>query len=237
MDIFFLEQDVKLQDAVVDSLNACRLKMNIKKVQNEQELFDDTINISTYKLFILNLKDPIDPRTINFIRKKGSVAPILLVLEKDVNPKLFKTMYYLSYNHIIVKDFVPEEIVYSIYKLCGVWNNDIFFLDNCVYFDFRNEVFVNKEEMILFGKKEALLLKYLLLKSPSLISCDEIVSLVYENEVISQERIRSLVKQVRSKLPVDIITTVKGQGYQILPSAGKSIKRLSQRRISPKVKS
>ena len=221
MKIFFLEADVELQDSVISTLNACRLKIDIKKAQDEQELYDEASHIDTYKLFILNLKDPTDTKVINFIRKNGSIAPILLILEKDQDPKSFKTLYYLSYDHIIVKDFSPEEIIYSIYKLCDVWNNDTIFLDNCVYFDCRNGTLINKEEEILFGKKEALLLKYLFFKSPCILSCEEIISLVYENEVINQERIRSLVKQIRSKLPFDIIKTVKGHGYQIL-SASKN---------------
>lgn len=232
MKVFFLEQDTKLQDEVEYYLNTLRLKMNIKKVQSEEELYNDVKNIDTYKLFILNLKDPTNTKAMEFIRKNGSVAPILLILEKGIDSNIYKTLYYLSYNHVIAKDFVPEEIAYSIYKLCGIWNDDVFFLSNGVYFDSKKEMFIYKDESIIFGKKEALLLKYLFLKSPSLLSCEEINSLVYENEVISQERIRSLIKQVRKKLPFDIITTVKGEGYQILSSTKANINKVNPKRLS-----
>lgn len=219
MKIFFLEHDTLVQDDVIQHLDNCRLKVHVKKIQDEQAIFDeDVATLNTYKLFVLNLKNPTDPKIINFIRESGSIAPILLILEKDQDPKSFKPIYYLSYDHIIVKDFSPEEIVFSIYKLCGVWNNDIFFLDDYIYYDCRNSMFINKEEKILFGKKEAMLLKYLFLKSPSSLTCNEIISIVYENKVTSPESIRALVKQVRNKLPFKLIKTIKGEGYQILPT-------------------
>ena len=234
MKVFFLEPDIKLQNEIVECLDGYRLKMSIKKVQNEQEFFDEAPYLNTYDLLILNFKNPTDPKNMDFIRENGGLAPILLVLEHNQDPKSLKTIYYLSYDSIIIKDFSPDEIIYSIYKLCDVWNNDIFFLNNCIYFDFKNKMFINKEDKIPFGKKESLLLKYLFLKSPSVLTCEDITSIVYENGIISQERIRSLVKQVRSKLPFNIIKTIKGVGYKILPVIRKNITKLNKIKKRPK---
>ncbi len=66
------------------------------------------------------------------------------------------------------------------------------------------------------GKKEALLLKFLSVKSPHSVSFTEIACYVYQDEVASEERIRSLVRQLRSKVPHDLIETVKGEGYKIV---------------------
>ncbi|WP_024956008.1 helix-turn-helix domain-containing protein [Sulfurospirillum arcachonense] len=215
MKVFFLYSDVKVQNDVIECLDQKRLKINVRKSQNIQDLYDEVDSLDTYNLFILYLENPIDARTMNFIRENGGLAPILLILNHDQDPSTFKTIYYLSYNDIIIKDFLIEEMVYRIYKLCNIWNNDVFFLPNGMYFDCKNAIFINKEEQILLGKKEASLLKYLFLKTPHVATWSEIVTYVYQNEIISQERIRSLVTQLRSKLPIKLIKTVKGQGYQI----------------------
>lgn len=217
MKVLLLEPDQKLADSMDTYLNSLRLKMNIKKLQQKEEILDEVESFSSYSLFILNLKDPTDPFIMKFIRRNGGDAPILLILEPTVPISCFKTLYYLSYDDIIVKDFAPEEIAFRIYKLCHIWNDDNFFLSKDICFDFKNTLFINKEEKIFLGRKESLFLKYLLAKSPHVVTFDEIVCYVYLDEVVSQERIRSLVRQLRAKLlPFNFIETVKGEGYKIV---------------------
>lgn len=215
MKVFLLEPDRELADNIDTYMNTLRLKMKIKKIQSEEELRQEAPLFSTYSLFILNLKDPTNPCVMKFIRENGGDAPILLILEPKVDHTLMKTLYYLSYNDVIVKDFIPEEIAFRIYKLCDIWNNDNFFLRKDIHFDFKHCKFVNKEQEIILGKKESLLLKILSMKTPYCASFIEIACYVYQDEVASEERIRSLVRQLRSKIPHDLIETVKGEGYKI----------------------
>jgi len=115
-----------------------------------------------------------------------------------------------------VKDFLPEEITFSIYKLCDIWNDNNFFIAKDVYFDVQNAKFVYHDHDILLGKKETLLLKHLFLKSSHIVSFNEIASYVYHDEIVSEERMRSLVRQLRSKIPFNLIETIKGEGYKII---------------------
>ncbi|WP_024956010.1 response regulator transcription factor [Sulfurospirillum arcachonense] len=216
MKIFLFESDTNLEERIVTCLNNYRLKFDVKQVQEEQSLFDEANSLDQYALFILNLKDPTDPNIMNFIRRNGSDAPILLILEAGHHADTFKTIYYHSYSDIIVKDFEPEEIMYKIYKLCDIWNDDTFFLNNGMHFDFKKATFVSNEEYIFLGKKEALLLKFLFVKSPGIATYSEILAYVYHNEIILEARVRALVNQLRNKLPVNLIHTVKGKGYQLL---------------------
>ena len=215
MKVFLLEPDQELADRIDACMNTLRFKMRIKKAQTEEELRQESSSFATYSLFILNLKNPTNPCVMKFIRENGGDAPILLILEPNVTHELLQTLYYLSYNDVIVKDFIPAEIAFKIYKLCNIWNNDSFFLRKDIHFDFKNCKFVNKEQEIILGKKESLLLKILSIKTPYCVSFNEIACYVYQDEVASEERIRSLVRQLRSKIPHDLIETVKGEGYKI----------------------
>jgi len=218
--VFLLEPDGVLADSIDTYLNQLRLKMKLKKVQNEEEIFkEDFASLSTYSLFILNLKNPTDPSIMHYLRENGGDAPILLILEASLDPRNFKTLYYLSYDDMIVKDFSPPEIAFRIYKLCDIWNDDTFFVSKEVYFDFKHAKFINHEQEIILGKKEALLLKLLFVKSHHIVSFHEIEYYVYQDEAVSEERIRSLVRQLRSKVPHELIETVKGEGYRIAHTA------------------
>lgn len=216
MKIFMLEPDTKLQDEIDICLNNCRLKIDVKKAKTEQELFDEERFLDDYSLFVLNLKNPTDTHTIDFIRNNGSLAPILLVLEADVAPHIFHTLSSFAYNDVIMKNFFVEEIVYRIYKLCNIWNETTFYLGNDISFNCQKKIFTFKGEEVLLGKKETLLLKCFFLKLPSIVTCDEIIAFVYENEIVSCERVRALIKQLRDKLPCDLIRTLNGKGYQLV---------------------
>lgn len=216
MKIFFLDPDRHLQDEIDICLNQCRLKIDVKKTQNEDDIFKEELFLEDYSLFILNLNNPTDTKILDFIRTNVNGSPILLVLEPTVLPQIFQILSSFSYNDIIMKDFSVEEIVYRIYKLCHIWNDTIFYLDKGICFDFKKRVFIFNEVHIALGKKEALLLKCLFLKVHGVTTCDEIIAFVYENEIVSNERIRALVKQLRDKLPYDVIKTFHGKGYQIV---------------------
>ncbi|AOO66580.1 hypothetical protein [Sulfurospirillum halorespirans] len=170
MKVLFLEPDRALADTIDIFMNQLRLKMKMKKIQTEEEIFQEGSDLAVYSLFILNLKNPTDPAIMKFIRQSGSDAPILLILDKEVNTNILKTLYYLSYDDVIIKDFSPDEIAFRIYKLCHIWNDDVFCLSKEVCFDFKNALFIHQEEKTFLGKKEALFLKYLLAKSPHVVS-------------------------------------------------------------------
>ncbi|AFL69507.1 winged helix-turn-helix domain-containing protein [Sulfurospirillum barnesii] len=215
MKIVLLEPDKLLATRIASYLNTLRLKVDVKQLSHESELLQES-SLNAYALFVLNLKDPLNPSTIKYIRENESTAPVLLILEKDPDPSLFKPLYYLGYDCVLVKDFLPEEITFSIYKLCNVWNDSIFFVTKEIYFDFQNSKFIHYNDEIMLGKKEALLLKHLFLKSPSIVSFNEIASYVYHDEIVSEERMRSLVRQLRAKMPLHLIETIKGEGYKIM---------------------
>lgn len=230
MKVYLLEPDTAFADSIDTYLNQLRLKMKIKKVQKEEAIFEESaLSLSTYSLFILNLKNPIDPSMMHYIRENGGEAPILLILESTIDPKNFKTLYYLSYDDMIVKHFSPQEIAFRIYKLCDIWNDDTFFVTKEIFFDFKHAKFVNHEVEIILGRKEALLLKLLFVKSHHVVSSHEIEYYVYQDEIVSEERIRSLVRQLRGKIPHDLIETVKGEGYRIANTMPEEEKCFSDR--------
>ena len=137
MKVLFLEPDRALADDIDIFMNKLRLKMNLKKIQSEEEIMHEGSSLLDYSLFILNLKHPTDPSVMKFIRQSGNDAPILLILESDVDTTILKTLYYLSYDDVIIKDFSFDEIAFRIYKLCHIWNDDTFCLAKDVCFDFK----------------------------------------------------------------------------------------------------
>ncbi len=215
MKMVILEHDVNLAISIKEYLCSTRVIFDIKIIQKEEDFFVDLDFLLDCSIFVLNLKNPKDTKIKDFIKENISQAPILLILEKNIEASIFKELYYLSYDGVIVKDFLPEEIAFSIYKLCDLWNNNIFIISNDIYFNYKIQKFYNKDKKIHLGKKEALLLKLLCMKAPSTVSFRDINYYVYINDMINEEKVRSLVRELRKKINIDLIQTKKGEGYRI----------------------
>lgn len=218
MKIFILEPEKNFVDRIAEALNSTRTRFVITHVQNEQEVYSYKSHFSSYNIFILNLKNPLDVRVERFIRENGGYnVPILLLLERSiVTFELYRTLHYIDrYHDITIKDDLIEPVIHRTFKLCNIWNDDMFFLTKDIYFDFRNFIFMHNESEIKLGKKETLLLKLLCIKSPHYATHNEIAHFVYQDDFISSEKIRALIKIIRQKLPINLISSVKFCGYQI----------------------
>ncbi|RXJ69543.1 transcriptional regulator [Halarcobacter ebronensis] len=215
MKILILEPDLELVKKIKFFINCYRSKIEIIAIKSEEELLQKEDSFSQYALFILNLNDPLEKKILKKIRKYSNV-PILLVLEKNIDLELLKEIYYLSYDDIIIKDFSPYEMVFRVYKLCNIWNEENFYIAKNSYFNFKDSVFVYGNKSIKLGNKEALLLKFLFMKNSRAVSVEKIIEYVYQNEIVTNERVRSLVRQLRMKIPIPLIKTIKGEGYALI---------------------
>ncbi len=214
MKALILESDTKLVDEIETWINSYRSKIELTKLTKESELFKQERYLGNYSLLILNLKDPLDKKMLRLI-KQNTTAPILLILNKCMDYEVLKDIYYNSYNDIIIKDFCPQEMVFRVYKLCELWNENNFYISKGNYFDFEKSIFVYDNDVIKLGPKESLMLKLLFMKKSNIVSVDKIIEYIYQNEVGVEERVRSLIRQLRAKLPIPLIKTIRSEGYMI----------------------
>jgi len=90
-----------------------------------------------------------------------------------------------------------------------------FELKNGIVFDKDSQCIRKEDEVIYLGKKESQLLEILCKNSPHVVTYDEIDHHLYKNETLSQDRIRSLVREIRTKIPTICLKTVRGTGYKV----------------------
>ena len=80
----------------------------------------------------------------------------------------------------------------------------------------KDSLCIRKEDdFIYLGKKESQLLEILCKNSPHVVTYDEIDHHLYKNETLSQDRIRSLVREIRAKILTICLKTVRGTGYKV----------------------
>lgn len=207
-------------------LNIC---YNLK--ENDEKL-DACISSYTNKLFKYNnqneLINLITSENINLIitkynfelvkeiRRINHQIQIIAILDEINNTHLLEGID-LEYIKFIQELNCANEIIDSL-KNC-VKNIDsnksnVINLNHNFIYDNYNYTLLKKGQIIPLTKKESLFLNYLLKNSSRALSYDEINKEIWSGNM-SQDALRSLIKELRKKTYKELIKNVSGIGYRI----------------------
>ncbi|WP_419777410.1 response regulator transcription factor [Malaciobacter marinus] len=89
------------------------------------------------------------------------------------------------------------------------------FINETTYFDNFEKLLKVDEQEIKLTKSEMLFLELLCVNSPKVVSYEQIQEFVWEDEFMSDNAIRLLVRDLRKKLPCKAIKNVSKIGYKI----------------------
>ena len=114
----------------------------------------------------------------------------------------------------IKKPFHIKELEVRVNKLLNKDSKMIYFSED-FYYDEENKFFTFKKEVIDLRFKEQRLIEILLQNVDNLVPTEIIYDYVWEGDIKETYPLRQLVRDIRKKLPIDIITTKAKQGYII----------------------
>lgn len=93
-------------------------------------------------------------------------------------------------------------------------NASINLKDEYIY-DKYNKTLMYKDEVIKLRAKELLLLELLIKNHARYLTYSEIEHYVWSDDVMSKDAIKTLIKNLKNKLPKDSILNLSGTGYKI----------------------
>ena len=94
-------------------------------------------------------------------------------------------------------------------------NSNIIKLDDNSYFDTFNKNLVIKNEIIKLRTKEILFLEQLIKNKNRYVSYEEIENYVWSDSVMTKDALKTLVKNLKTKIPKDLILNLTNSGYKI----------------------
>lgn len=112
---------------------------------------------------------------------------------------------------------ITEDKLLPILKSCVLdvfEGKSIFFFENDITFDMLNKTLFKNEIQIMLTKKELMFLELLLKNSKRAVKYSELSNYVW-NGNMSEDAIRSIVKELRKKISKQTIKNVSGIGYQV----------------------
>lgn len=112
---------------------------------------------------------------------------------------------------------ITEDKLLPILKSCVLdvfEDKSIFFFENDISFDMLNKTLFKNEIQIMLTKKELMFLELLLKNNKRAVQYSELSNYVW-NGNMSEDAIRSIVKELRKKISKQTIKNVSGIGYQV----------------------
>lgn len=149
------------------------------------------------------------------------------IRQKDKKTKVILATAFLETSYLLqavelglvkylVKPITADKLL-PVLKSCIeniVEDKSIFNLDNGFTFDILNKTLFLNHEQIFLTKKELLFLEVLVKNYKRAVKYDELNNYVWEGEM-SDDAIRSIVKELRKKISKQVIKNISGIGYQI----------------------
>lgn len=209
MKILLLEDNERLNRTIVKRLEAKGYKVD--SFVDGEEACNAVDN--GYTCFILDINVPsIDGiEILKKIRQFNMDTPVVII-SSTVELDVIKSSYNYGCNDYLKKPFFIDELEIKIEKLCHFDKDVIEIYPTCKFY-FKDSVLEVNGISEHLSRKERLLLNILLTHRGKVVSFDTIQAIVWEGNFASIDSIRSLVRRLRKKIPLECIETAVDVGY------------------------
>ena len=151
------------------------------------------------------------------IRQKDKKTQIIIITAFCDKDYLLKAIE-LGLVKYLVKPVKEKDFEEALFLCVNSLQDDvtnIVKLDVDSYFDTFNKNLVIKDEIIKLRAKEILFLELLIKNKNRYVSYEEIENYVWSDSVMTKDALKTLVKNLKTKIPKDLIMNLTNSGYKI----------------------
>ena len=151
------------------------------------------------------------------IRQKDKKTQIIIITAFCDRDYLLKAIELGLVKYLVkpVKEKEFEEALFLCVNSLEDDSSNIVELDENSYFDTFNKNLVIKKEIIKLRAKEILFLELLIKNKNRYVSYEEIENYVWSDLVMTKDALKTLVKNLKTKIPKDLILNLTNSGYKI----------------------
>lgn len=213
MKILLLEDDVILQEIIEEFLLEQGYQVECY-FDGEKAL--DAIGSGSYDLLLLDVNVPsIDGfEILSYLREIGNTTPAIYITSLSSIDDL-KKGFGLGADDYLKKPFELEELKARIEHIIRIYRlqEEIEF-DGMKFIPKAHQIFINGG-VIEMRQKEAQVLEYFIRNAGKIISCDEIIENIWDDEhVPAHATIRTYIKNLRKMFEKEYFENIKGEGYR-----------------------
>lgn len=214
--VLVVEDEDKIRNYVCKSLGY--LIDNVLEAANGQDALNILENYSP-DIIITDIEMPImnGIELIKHIRKKNQEVSIVVLTAYDNKEYLYE-LIDMHLDYYVIKPINFDKLVSILYccqdRIEETKKIDIKLPYGYVY-DASKKILFYKEETILLSKREIDFLELLFKYKNRVVNYKEFQNYIWKDDFMSDNAIKSLVKNIRRKLPKNFITNLSGVGYKL----------------------
>ncbi len=215
MKILLLEDDVILQEIIEEFLTENGYEVECF-FDGEKAL--DAIGFGSYDMLLLDVNVPnIDGfEILSYLRDIGNTTPVIYITSLAGIHNL-KKGFDLGADDYLKKPFELEELHARIEHIVRLYRlqEEIEF-DGMKFIPKAHQIITN-DRVVEMRQKEAQVLEYFIRNAGKIISCDEIIENVWDDDSIpAHATIRTYIKNLRKMFEKEYFENIKGEGYRFI---------------------
>jgi two-component system OmpR family response regulator len=214
MKVLLLEDDVILQEIIEEFL--LESGYEVESFFDGEKALDAIGDSRGYDMLLLDVNVPsIDGfEILGYLREVGNTTPAIYITSLSGIESL-KRGFELGADDYLRKPFELEELGARIQKLVKLYR-----LQEEIEFDGMK--FIPKAHQLIMGdrvvemrQKEVKVLEYFIRNRGKIISCDELIENIWDDEhTPTHATIRTYIKNLRKMLVKEYFENIKGEGYR-----------------------
>ena len=217
LTVLYAEDEVGIRENIADSLS-----YYVKEVyqacngQEGLELYEEKhpdIILSDIHMPILN-----GIEFVKKVRETNRDIPIVMITAHTDKKYLLEAVE-LHMEKYIIKPLDLDELFTTLEKCVNVIDfnkTEILKVDDNYIYDYDKKELKYKDTPIILNKKEMHFLEFLISNQNRVVTYEELQENVWGDDVMTDSALRSLVRNLRKKLPTDIVFNLSGVGYRLV---------------------
>ncbi|DAB36081.1 MAG TPA: DNA-binding response regulator [Sulfurospirillum cavolei] len=215
LNILFVEDEENIRKHIANALGY--IVHEIKEASNGLEALEILKTFSP-DIIMTDLEMPImnGVELITTIRKK-EINTCIVVLTAYTSQEYLLPLINMHIEHYVVKPIRFEKMLSILQQCCAKLgkSNDRHDLPQGYGYDWNQKILTYENRSITLTKKEISFLELLFHNQHRIVTYEEFQTYVWGDAVMTDDAIRSLVRNLRNKLPKDIIVNLSGIGYKL----------------------
>jgi DNA-binding response OmpR family regulator len=219
MRILLVEDDIQLANGLKESLKHDGYSTDHVST-GQKALSANSVNPYDCVVLDLGLPDVDGLEILKKLKAKQSSVPVLILTARDgVEHKVVGLD--LGADDYLAKPFSMEELqarLRVIERRLGTHSSSII-THKTVSLDIQSHTIAINQQPVGFSRREYMIVKSLLENIGRILSKEQLENKLYEwGEEVASNTIEVHISNIRKKLPVDFIKTVRGVGYVVSKS-------------------
>ncbi|MGA1933359.1 response regulator transcription factor [Arcobacter sp. YIC-464] len=162
----------------------------------------------------IQMKDGDGIELVKRIRKEDRNV-FIIMLTAYSNEEYLVDLINLNINHFILKPLNLKKLNEALTKYLSIKAKPIRLCEDLLLDIQKRELIYKEEEIIFLRKREKDFLQILFEKKDSILTYEQIELELWQDKHMTSHALKSFIKDLRHKLPVNVIKNVPQEGYTL----------------------